>query len=73
MLYTTISNLCEIINGLNTRCHPMNVYVPAVSSQLAKRSFQYVGAMSWNNLPSFLKDIHNYTDFRFKLKQHILM
>ena len=60
------------VNGMFTRSHDMNVYVPYVSSQFAKRSFKYSGAILWNELPSFLKDLHNISDFKRHLKCHIL-
>jgi hypothetical protein len=60
------------VNGFNTRSHPMNVYIPNVSSQLAKRSFNYSGANFWNALPSFLKDICDINDFKTKVKHYIL-
>jgi len=60
------------VNGMTTRTHAMNVYVPSVSSQFAKRSFQYCGAILWNDLPGFLKDLNDYNGFKFYLKKHIL-
>ena len=60
---------CDI-NALNTRSHPMNVYIPNVSSQFSKKAFKYAGATFWNGLPSFLKDINNIFDFKWKLKRH---
>lgn len=60
------------VNGFNTRSHPMNVYIPQVSSQLAKRAFKYIGASLWNDLPSFLKDTTDINNFKRKLRQHIL-
>ena len=61
------------VNGLNTRSHPMNVYLPNVTSQLAKRSFNYTGASLWNGLPAVLKDITDINIFKRKLRLHILM
>ena len=62
---------CDV-NMRNTRSHPMNVYVPSVSSQFAKMSFKYAGAVAWNDLPFILKDIHDYYNFKSRLKQYIL-
>ena len=59
------------INVRTTRSHAMNVYVPSASSEFAKRSFMYSGAVMWNALPSFLKDIRDLNNFKFKLKQYI--
>jgi hypothetical protein len=50
----------------------MNVYIPDISSQLAKRSFNCSGANFWNALPSFLKDIYDINDSKSKLKHHTL-
>ena len=63
---------CDV-NGINTRSHPMNVYVPHVSSPFAERSFGYVGAILWNLLPSSLKDVNNLIGFKYALKHHILV
>ena len=60
------------VNGMSTRSHEMNVYVPYASSHFAESSFKYSGAVLWNALPSFLKDIHNVHDFKCKLKRHLL-
>ena len=60
------------VNGINTRSHPMDVYIPYVSSQLGERSFQYIGAKLWNMLPSSLKDVYDFNDFKFKLRNFIL-
>ena len=56
---------CDV-NGINTRSHPMNVYVPYASSQFAKRSFKYSGAVIWNDLPAFLKEMYNLSGFKRK-------
>ena len=63
---------CEV-NGINTRSHPMNVYVPFAPSQFAKRSFKHSGAVIWNDLPAFLKDICNLNGFKHKLRYFILL
>lgn len=63
---------CDV-NGINTRSHPMNVYVPYASSQFAKRSFKYSGAVIWNDLPAFLKEMYNLNGFKRKLKDFILL
>ena len=62
---------CDV-NQMNTRSHPMNLYVPSVTSQFGKKSFKYAGAIAWNGLPSDLKDIYIYNSFKSKLKMFIL-
>ena len=62
------------VNGMSTRSHNMNVYVPCISSsQVTNKSFKYSGAILWNGLPSFLKDLHDLNDFKFKLKRYLFM
>ena len=46
------------LNQMNTRIHPMNLYVSSVTSQFAKKSFKYAGANAWNAVPSDFKDLY---------------
>ena len=41
----------------------LNVYFPAISSE---KSFKYSGAVVWNGLPSFLKNIYMQNVIEFK-------
>jgi hypothetical protein len=44
--------------------------IPLVKSQIARRSFYYAAPVLWNNLPQYLRDISELSDFKNKLKSH---
>jgi hypothetical protein len=70
--YLTNNVTMEIdINGVNTRKHPMNLYLPIPDSEFHKSMLFYRGASCWNDLPGFLKDCSNINDFKRLLKCHI--
>ena len=49
----------------------LKAYDPSVSSQFAKKSFKHAGVIARNGLPSDLKAIYIYNNFKTKCKTYI--
>ena len=59
------------ITNVNTRKHPMNLYVPRPINEMHKHMLFYRGAKAWNELPGDVKDCYDLSTFKLKLKRHL--
>ena len=48
-----------------------NLHVPRRRTTLADKAMSVRGAKVWNTLPSNIKEVHGYVNFKRKLKCHI--
>ena len=49
-------------NVYSTRCNGLDIFIPKVHAEFAKKGTFYTGAQAFNNLPPHLKEV-DYDDF----------
>lgn len=59
------------ISNVNTRRHPLDLYIPIPVNEFHKKILFYRGAKAWNNLPGEIRNITNFNAFKNKLKHFI--
>ena len=61
---------CEYHNRDTRYSSSMNVHVPKPKHESLRNSFQYSGAVAWNQLPMFLKESSTLEGFKKGYKKH---
>ena len=69
---TELQSLFIIRNGRELRNTGINLILPFPNTESRKKCFDYTGAVIWNNLPNNLKYANSLTQFKIRLKKHIL-
>ena len=59
------------VNNVQTRKHPMNLYLQLPDSEFHKTMLFYRGAKGWNELPPYLKNCYDIDHFRRLLNSFI--
>ena len=82
MLHKILRNRCpENLKGKFTRRNQISKYetsrmhdlqIPKPRLELSKRSFSYVGAKVWNDIPNAIRNVESTHLFKRKMKTHLL-
>ena len=63
--------LCsEVFNYKTRSANSRDVIVPRANKTSFKKSFSYHGAVTWNQLPSFIRDSEDILEFKAKYAEH---
>ena len=60
----------QILKYETRRMHDLQIPKPRL--ELSKRSFSYVGAKVWNDIPNAIRNVESTHLFKHKMKTHIL-
>ena len=82
MAHKIIGKRCpENLKGKFTRRNRISIYetrkihdlqIPKPRLELSKRSFSYVGAKVWNDIPNAIRNVESTHLFENKIKTHLL-
>ena len=53
-------------------CKMRDLQIPKRRLELSKRSFSYVGAKVWNDIPNAIRNVESIHLFNHKIKTHLL-
>ena len=64
-------SLGQYVHSLHSNCMCYLKTTRSRLTQVHKQSFSSMGPRLWNDLPLHIRLIHNYSDFKAKLKTHL--
>ena len=70
---TYLSDLFTTANrptGYNLRRSEFNVKIPQPHTEYRRRSLSYSGAILWNNLPHYIRDVNRLSSFKNLINKH---
>ena len=74
MQNTFINNFsaASSVHNYNTRFSANNcLYVPRPKTEYLKKSLTYYGVILWNDIPQFIRNADNLSDFKTKYKLYL--